>query len=737
MTAVNRQREEQGESIDLTDLFLALVRSWKLIAVCIFIALVAAILYLRVTRPIYAVDGLVQVESGQNVSDVLFGHAAGVTGGLLPDAISPSQTEIEIIQSRYVLAKVIHNLNLDITISATDNGILRRILTPVRTDITHTKDYVGYSSSGLSFQVQSFDVPSALSNQPFKLVFNGDGHFTLDLLNKKNIAGYENQPIMNGEVGQPLIVTLNGEILKFIIKNSKNSGSVYITKKGALKAAKDINTDLVIAEKGKMTGIIQLIYQGEDPQLITNELNEVMKVYYQQNIEKRTAETQNSIKFLDHQLPQLKADLESSESKFNLFRKSNNAIDVNKESELLLQQTVDLKTRKLELEQQQALLNSKYTSRFPALNQVKSQLSNLDQDSQDLEKKIAAMPELQSKYLTLYGDVQVRTVIYTSFLNSYQQLKVMNASTVGNVRLLDQAILPLSPIKPIKLLVISLAFVIGLVVGILLALLKRLLSPGVTDSLDIEIATGISVIATVPRSKMQERLFRRRSSKLGLLANEDSEDLAIESLRSLRTAVHFSSSKSKNNIILITGPSPEIGKSFISANFAVILAQMGKSVVLVDGDLRRGYLHEYYGLTKTPGLSDYLRETNIDLDAIRNPKVSNGLDFIPRGTAASNAADLLHNERFSKLMLQLSAEYDYVIIDSPPLLAATDGLIIADMAGMALVIARYGQTQMRELELSLSLLTKAGVSIEGIVFNDVRKKSKYDYQYGYQYRAKE
>jgi tyrosine-protein kinase Etk/Wzc len=211
--------------------------------------------------------------------------------------------------------------------------------------------------------------------------------------------------------------------------------------------------------------------------------------------------------------------------------------------------------------------------------------------------------------------------------------------------------------------------------------------------------------------------------------------MAIESLRSLRTVVHFA--VAKNNIILITGPSPAIGKSFIAANFAAIMAQMGKSVVLIDADMRRGHLHQFFELNRGLGLSEYLQGKEHSIDTLCHKTEIDGLDFINTGTIPPNPAELLLNERFNTLMDELSRSYDFVLIDSPPLLAATDGVIIGRKAGLSLMIARYGHTDIKELELATSRLIQAGVSVQGVVFNDIQQGSgtSYGYQYGYQYRS--
>ena len=268
-------------------------------------------------------------------------------------------------------------------------------------------------------------------------------------------------------------------------------------------------------------------------------------------------------------------------------------------------------------------------------------------------------------------------------------------------------------------------------------MLKNLLFSGLKDSSLIESRLGLSILATVPRSIMQRKLTRRfRKGQQHLLAAQDSEDMAIESLRSLRTVVHFAAS-GRNNVILITGPSPSIGKSFIAANFAAVMAQMGKSVVLIDADMRRGHLFEYFELERGVGLSEYLQGKESNLDLLCHKTNVEGLEFLNTGAIPPNPAELLLNERFNTLMDELSSTFDFVILDSPPLLAATDGVIIGRKAGLTLMVARYGHTDIKELEVANNRLVQAGVTVQGVVFNDIQQGAGtgYGYQYGYQYRS--
>ena len=220
-----------------------------------------------------------------------------------------------------------------------------------------------------------------------------------------------------------------------------------------------------------------------------------------------------------------------------------------------------------------------------------------------------------------------------------------------------------------------------------------------------------------------------------LLAVLEKASLAVESLRSLRTTLHFAMLEARSNSILITGPAPRVGKSFIAANFAVVMAQSGKRILLVDGDLRRGGLHSLFGLSREGGVSEYVSE-GLELEAVIHPTLVQGLDFIPTGVLPPNPSEVLMHQRFATLLSQAEQRYDLVLLDSSPVLAATDAVIIGQHVGAALMVIRAGLHPPRELRDTVKRLANGGTILPGVIFNDMPlAKGRYGYGYGkYAYR---
>lgn len=723
---MNQNSKTNDDTIDLKELFFSLIAQWKVIALCIILSLICALLYLRVSLPIYSTDAMVQVEDGKSAaSAALLGGLKDIPGGL--GQKSPADAEIEILNSRLVLGKVIKDLNLDIQVQDNADTFLHRLISKDKTKLTYTAQAVDFKKNQSSFSILKLNVPQYYDDKKLILQFLDKNQFSLS---------YKSQVVFKGTLNQ-LNQTQDSKGLWSIQINSSTpfQQDFTITKLALPSAVKLMQESYSVAEKGKMTGVIGLSYSGGDQQHITQVLNYVLGVYHQQNIERKTLESKQTLSFLDQQLPELKQQLEESEIKFNKFREQYNTVDVTQESELMLKQNVELEKMRIELKQKQAEYSAKYTPDHPLMTEINAQLAAIQKKSTELNQAIKRLPETQRLYLQLYRDVKVNTELYTSLLNSYQQLKIVKAGEIGNVRIIDTAVEPVKPIKPKKLIVLILSIFVGGFIGVLIALLRNMLSSGIKDSSRIENELDLPVYATVPRSPIQEsrvQLLKKKKS-IPILAVKNSEDIAIESLRSIRTTIHFALNNAKNNIIAISGPAPEIGKSFISTNLAAIFAQGNKKVLLIDADIRRGYLHKYFDHDTAPGLTEYLTNQNSLEQCIVHSNSVSHLDFLPRGKNQGNAAEMLSSPRFSELLSLLSQQYDHIIIDTPPILAVTDGIIISQFAGVNLVVARYAKTQMKELELTVNRFEQAGSKVNGVILNDVQATAGGNYGYNYAY----
>ncbi len=734
MKEINQTQEDE---IDLKELFFTLLKYWYVIVAMAVLGFLVAILYLKVTLPVYSTNAILQVESKSANADLLLGDLGGF------DNKSEVSTEIEILKSRMILGEVADSLNLNIVLTPlVESKVDAFFQKDKQLLVHHDKSGVSYIDGDKKLIINKFEVSDDLVNATFKLEILNKSDYQISLLQGETVLLTLKA---NKSVGIEKLTSKGLITLDLDFKNMAGE-KFWLKKQGLLRSTSAIASQLSASEKGRGTGILSLSMQGTHKEQITNTLNEIIDIYVAKSLAKKSAEKEKTLAFLNKQLPEIKSKLESAEVRFNDFRGVNKTIDVDKEAELLLEQSIRLDKTKLELEQKRAELRTRFTDEYPLLQQIEVQLSTISEKKTAVSERLQALPEIQQQYLQMYRDVKINTELYTNLLNDYQKLKIAQSGEVGNIFVIDKAVTPISSIKPKKMLVILIGLLLGMMLGLVLVFIKKLLSTGIKDGAELEMTTGLSILANVPYTKIQDQLVKDKKYH-GLLysyvnnatrsrASHESADMAIESMRSLRTALLFATNSAKNNVIMVTGASPGIGKSFISANFAAVLAEAGKKVVVIDGDLRRGYLHKYYQQDNRDGLSEYL--TSDGIDHIIKETTIDGLDLISRGESPLRPANLLMSEKFQELLDDLSLDYDYILIDSPPILAVTDSSIIGAMAGSTLVVARYDTSNAKEVKLAIDKLQASNANVIGLVFNGVRKEAgrTYDYQYGYNYHNK-
>ncbi|TOQ21080.1 polysaccharide biosynthesis tyrosine autokinase, partial [Vibrio parahaemolyticus] len=426
------------------------------------------------------------------------------------------------------------------------------------------------------------------------------------------------------------------------------------------------------------------------------------------------------------------------EDVLNRFRQENESIDLGLEAQSTLKVMVELEAQLNELTFKESEISQRFTQDHPAYKSLLDKRQTLLKEKERLNKQVQKLPKTQREVLRMTRDVEVNQQIYIQLLNKVQELNIIKAGTVGNVRILDSAQSFSKPIKPKKALIVVLATLLGGMAGVAFVLIRAAFHRGVETPDQIE-QIGIPVYASVPKSIQQlefaSKLKRNKSkgnNELVLLAEANPADLSIEALRSLRTSLHFAMMEAKNNVLMISGPAPSIGKTFVSTNFAAVAAKTGQKVLLIDADMRKGYLQQCFGLRWDNGLSEYLSGKVAPSNIIKSTSIDN-LNVVTRGQVPPNPSELLMHPRFKSFIDDMSAEYDLVIIDTPPVLAVTDPSIVGALAGTTLMVARFDQTTLKEIEVARGRFEQSGVEVKGVILNAVEKKASNSYGYGYGY----
>ncbi|WP_433739614.1 polysaccharide biosynthesis tyrosine autokinase [Pseudomonas putida] len=723
-------RENERDDIDLLGIFGTLIDQKWLIGALTGAFMVTGVAYAVLSTPVYLANALVQVEPKKN--DMLgFADLSSMLGGQ-----SPSVTEIGIIKSRAVIGKTVDDLHLDIDITPNTFPVIgsflaRRYRGDTESSVAAPRlGLSSYAWGGERLEFTRLDLPKELLGKKLTLIAGADHRFQLlddnDNLLVEGVAGIAFA--QNGVEGVVARLLANPGTRFEVVRNPR------------IVAIQNYQDALDISEQGKESGIIRLALASTDAPEAVQILNKVSSLYVQQNVQRTSAEAAQSLAFLQGQLPQVKRDLAKASDALNSYQTHGKTVNISLETQSVLGQAVSLDTRISELKLQQAELDRKFTRQHPAYRALMTQIGELTQQQKSLESKVQDLPATQQELLNLTRDVEVASQIYTQLLNKSQELDIVRAGAVGNVRLVDSADVDMTnPVKPRKALIVLIATFLGAFIGVALVLLRKSLSRGLEAPEAIE-QLGLPVYASIPYSPLQqEEDSKKVRTKDGadtpayLLALRNPTDLSIESIRSLRTCLHFAGLDSTNNRIMISGPSPQVGKTFVSSNLAAVMAQSGQRVVLIDADMRKGHLHRTLNTPISNGLSDLLVKRCTIEQAINEVEVEN-LHFISRGQIPPNPSELLMHANFRELLAQLSERYDVVIIDTPPLLAVTDAAIVGREAGISLIVTRFGVNPAKEIELTIRRFAQNGIELKGAVFNGVQKRAASYYGnggYGY------
>lgn len=704
------QIDTSGE-IDLGKLFGILLDAKWWIIFTTFVFAVCGGAFAMLSTPIYKADALIQIEEKSS------GGISSMVGdmGEIFSQESSATTEIEIIKSRMILGETVDKFNLT------------TVTSPIYTPIIG-KGIARLKGEKNKISISRFVVPSYATNSSHIIRVVDERQGVYELLRE------DQKFILEGKVGE---LAVADDYSVFVAGVESHDGFEFsVTKRSRLSAISWLKSSLSLSELGKQTGILRLSFEGEDKQQNSDILNNISQTYFLQNVKRNSAEAEKSLAFLEGHLPGIKSQLTTFEDTLNNYRQENESIDLGLEAQSTLKVMVELEAQLNELTFKESEISQRFTKDHPAYKSLLDKRETLLKEKERLNLQVQKLPKTQREVLRMTRDVEVNQQIYIQLLNKVQELSIIKAGTVGNVRILDDAQAYPNSIQPKKTLIVILATMFGSVLSIVFFLVKAAFHRGVESPDQIE-EIGLPVYAAVPRSDLQVELTNRFKSKkkraLGaqaLLAESNPADLSVEALRGLRTSLHFAMLEAKNNILMISGPAPGIGKSFISTNFAAVAAKTGQKVLLIDADMRKGYLQQSFGVKWDNGLSDLLSSEQEFTNYIKSTTIDN-LEVVTRGQVPPNPSELLMRPRFSAFIEWASKEYDLVIVDTPPVLAVTDPSIVGTFAGTTLMVVRFGQNTIKEIDVARNRFEQSGIDVKGVIFNAIEKKASSSYGYGY------
>ncbi|SAL70431.1 exopolysaccharide transporter [Caballeronia cordobensis] len=719
MSHPDRHSSVEAAELDVIGVIDTLFKNaWRIVLIATVVAL-AGTAWAFFWPPKYQADVLIQIEDSAD---------GGTTANLLNevstlfDVKSSAAAEAQIIISRLVVARAVEKLRLHIDVTPKRFPVIGDFVSRV---------YDGPLSPGLfgfggfawgqeRADVLRFDVPKKLQDEPFTLSADAGGRFTLT-------SSYLDQPVRGMVGSEDKVDTPYGPLVINVARIDALPGTRFsVIRHSFNDTVAMLQERLDVQEKVKQSGVIVATLLGRDAERTSQTLREIAEQYVRQNVERKYADAAQSLAFLSAQLPDLKQKLEEAQARYTQLRNEKGVIDLPAETASGLQQQAEAKAQLIVLQQKRAELVTRYTPMHPGVAAIDEQISLLRRQIAEFDTALGRLPNVEQDAARLMLDVKVNTDLYSATLNNAQQLQLVKAGKVGSVRLIDAPVIQEDPAWPKRPLAIVAAILGGLLLGIAYAFAREFLAGAVHTADEIERDAGMQVLATVPLSAAQPAVskaaVRTHGGVAHLLAIDAPHDTAIEGLRSLRTALRMSMADAPGKVVLLTGAAPGVGKSFVAANLGAVLAATGQRVLLIEGDLRRPSLNPCFGVDRAPGWSDLINGT-AELDRAVHRSGPPGLDFIAAGSRVPNPAELLASTRAASLLDSVRVAYDYVVIDTPPILAVEDAASFAAHAHTVLLVARAGETRIGELIETEKRLRLGGAKPAGVILNGLSPRS--------------
>jgi len=475
----------------------------------------------------------------------------------------------------------------------------------------------------------------------------------------------------------------------------------------------------------KDTQLITVNFEAESPVLAANIANALANTYIDDQMVSRLEMTQKATGWMEQRIKVLKVNLEKSEQALQSYKESNGLIDVKGVSTLTAQELDELTTQLVIARAKYSELAKRYGAKHPKLIAARSEFKAAEKQLRHSKGKIQNIGRKEVKLRELQRQVKSNRQLYDTFMDSLKEASQAIDLQSSNARISDPAVAPVNPIKPKKKMIVGLAFFASLMLGVLLAFLFEALDRTFKSPSDIENKLKQAVLGVLPLIKGNAK--DRKSQSLTML--DDSNNSYTEAMRTIRTGLILSSLDNPHKVILVTSSIPGEGKTSVSSNLAIAMAKMEK-VLLIGADLRRPSLSKVFPTKGSQGLSDIVAGTSKFGESIHHIDDA-GIDFLPCGLLPPNPLELLSSDRFAKTMELLETKYDRIVIDSPPVQAVSDALVLSKYAKAVVYVVEADKTQEDLVKNGIKRLLQYDAPIAGIILNkfNVDKSVKYGYDY--------
>lgn len=680
---------KESEDVEIGKVFRFLLMQSKLIIAIVFVVFFLAVLNYSLSTKKYMIQSLLQYESfNQNIFDPSMS---------LQMASSSSSADItnltQLYESRTNYLKVIKDLKLNISIKSLEDDETIDI-----SIISDKKDH--------------------FKNHKLRFSFFEDGYALLDDSSDK-IQKVDYGKEINSNDLRISIKSVNLKEYRIIDINFRHPESMF----NSFKRKMDVNTNVTRNSFFKNEGLITVSYVSDDIELGKEIINYANNIFLNQRISDETEKSRKAISFIDKNIASIEEVVDSNKIKLKEFREKNKSIDVSLEIEAIINKIQSLDESLSLIDIEIAKAQEMYTPNNPIYVNLINKKALLEKQKGRVSNEIEMMPKEQQEYIDLYNELEVSQSLFEELESRRLGFSILEASTIGDIRVVDDAYTS-SQVSP-QISFIFIATIFSFIFACLIAIFRGFNFLAISNPAEIfDNNIHIPIIGVIPAVKdmsVADDDIRLNTSIESLIVN----------INSIQQNQH------EKNIITITSPSPFNGKSTISMKFSEGLAKVGKKVLLVDNDLKRGKIGKNYNISSISEKTfDLIDETTID-----RFKVNNNFYIIPRVKGLTNTFQFLYSYKYKDKIKFFRDYFDYVIFDTGPILSVADSSILIEQSDLNFLIVRHGINRMNEIKQSIDNFRQINTNIDGIIYNAYEKPSTYYGYYGiygnysYQYYA--
>ncbi len=770
---------KKEEDLNLREVLKPYTKKWYWFLFSILITTILAICYILFTTPVYKIQSSVLIKDAKKMSSASgdFGVLSGL-GGFAGMGTNSIENELEIFKSKKIIDDVVKHLKLQVSIYSREKYYdveLYKDTNPFIVHVINEKEYVELPKKPINVKIEGDKI--TLSTKELK-------HDIVTTFNKTISLPYANFMIQkNPKFNRKKVKKLDLKDFYFTYTDSFSINDKY---------QKALEVDLL----DKDATVIGLGLDHPNKDKAKDILNDLVDIYNEYAINDKNAESKKTKDFIDERIILISKELGEVESDKERFKIDNDIVDIQAEAKISLQESNETRRRSLEAETQieisrmllsyidgqtntyqvlptnvgldnptansniaaynklvmdRTRLLDNATQENPLVKEITKDLiglknamresiqrfivnqtkvkNQIDQDNSYADNQIKKVPRQEKLFRNIERQQQIKENLYLLLLQKREEAAISMAITDNKARVVDYAYVMKKLVAPKKLIALLVALVFGLILPIAYIYLRELFNNKLVSKHDLQKQTDTPILSEVPR------IYKKEAHLIG---TNDVSPLA-EAFRILITNLNFMLPKKEGaRTILVTSTVKGEGKTFVSVNMALALASPTRKVLVIGSDIRNPQLQRYNPAMKnTEGLSEYLYEKINDTKDIIYPSGLNSYcDFIYSGAIPPNPTDLLQNGRYKLLVDSLKGDYDYIILDTAPLMLVTDSFLIADNADATVYVTRSEVTEKSFIDFANNNIDAKKIQNVAFVLNDVHKNNfGYGNKYGYGYHA--